>query len=92
MNFKRKYAVHSKLIEGFVDADWSKSYTGFCPVSWESKKQTSVALSSTETEYMAVSEAAKEAIFLKNLLNELGYSAEEAVTINIDIQGALKLA
>ena len=42
-------------------------------------------------EYMALSEAAKEAIFLKNLLNELGYSAEEAVTLNINNQGAEKL-
>ena len=41
---------------------------------------------------MALSDAPKEAIFLTNLLNELGYSAEEAVTLNIDKQGAEKLA
>ena len=41
-------------------------------------------------EYMALSEAGKEAIFLYNLLNELGYSVP--VTLNIDNQGAEKLA
>ena len=41
---------------------------------------------------MALSEAAKVAIFLNKLLNELGYSVEEAVTLNIENQGAEKLA
>lgn len=70
-------------LEGFVDADWAsdtadrRSYTGFCyklsgsVISYECKKQQTVALSSTEAEYMAVSEATKEAIYLKNLLSEI---------------------
>lgn len=68
---------------GFVNADWGsaridrKSYTGFVfklsesAISWESRKQRTVALSSTKAEYMAISEAAKEALYLKNLLCEL---------------------
>ena len=72
-------------LTGYVDADWAgniddrRSYTGFVflmgggAVSWESKKQSSVALSSTEAEYMALSQASKEASYLRNLLNEFEY-------------------
>jgi hypothetical protein len=56
-----------------ADADWGgesvrKSVSGFVitlgnvPVSWGSKKQTAVALSSTEAEYASLSEAAKETV------------------------------
>lgn len=40
-------------------------------VSWCSRKQRTVALSSTESEYVAASEAARDAIFVKNLLKEV---------------------
>lgn len=82
-NYGLLYCKGEADLEGFVDADWAsncvdrKSYTGFCfklsnsAISWESKKQATVALSSTEAEYMAISEAAKEAIYLKNLYFEL---------------------
>ncbi|XP_043475809.1 secreted RxLR effector protein 161-like [Leptopilina heterotoma] len=75
-----------KSLEGCVDADWAncsndrKSYTGFSfilggsSVSWESRKQRTVALSSTEAEYMALAEAGKEAAYLKRFLKELGLS------------------
>ena len=42
------------------------------PVSWRSTLQSTVALSTTEAEYMAVTEAAKEAIWLQGLLEDLG--------------------
>lgn len=90
-------------LEGYVDADWAgnvkdrKSYTGFvfklagAAISWESNKQKTVALSSTEAEYMALSEASKEAIYLKNLLYELiGYTC--SVTVFNDNQSAQKLS
>ncbi len=61
------------LVEGYSDSDWAgdkdsrKSTSGFIfmlngePVSWCSKKQPTVALSSTEAEYIALTLAAKEA-------------------------------
>lgn len=73
------------------------SYTGFCftlsnsLVPWESTKQKTVGLSSTEAEYMALSEATKEAIYLKNLLDELTSSCE-CVKLYSDNQSALKLS
>lgn len=97
------YKRNSNSLEGFVDADWGsnildrRSYTGFCftfsksLVSWESTKQKTVALSSTEAEYMALTEATKEGIYLQNLLNELtNYS--NGVILYSDNQSALKLA
>ena len=69
-------------IHGYVDGDWGgdaddrRSTTGYVfmsyggPVSWRSKKQASTALSSCESEYMAASEAAKEAIWLTRLYKE----------------------
>jgi len=69
------YSCSSNPPTMFTDADWGncnldrKSYTGHVfmmsggAVSWESKKQQTVALSSTEAEYMALSEATKEAVY-----------------------------
>lgn len=64
------------MLTGFVDAGWAsclddrKSYTGYVfmlvggPKSWESRKQKTVALSSTEVKYMALSGSTKEAVYL----------------------------
>ena len=60
---------------------------------WPSKRQTTVATSSCEAEYIAESEATKETVWLRRLLsNFTGYTRPEAVTIFGDNQGALALA
>jgi hypothetical protein len=48
-----------------------KALTG--PVSWCAKKQSTSALSTPETEYVALSHAVQEAIWLRHLLRNLGY-------------------
>jgi hypothetical protein len=65
---------------GFTDVDWAGSpmdrkstsggifSIGSTTVSWYSRKQRSMALSSAEAEYMAVSQAAYEAIWMRNIL------------------------
>lgn len=94
--------VNDCNLEGFVDSDWAndsdrKSYTGYVfklsggPISWQSSKQNSTALSSTEAEYIGLCEASKEAVYLKNLLNEL-VGFDKPVTIFNDNQSAHKLA
>lgn len=97
------YKPNKSDVKGFVDADWGsdktdrKSYTGYCflwansPISWESKKQRSVALSTNEAEYMGMAEATKEAIFLRNLMLEIGVVQGPLLIYN-DNQGALKLS
>lgn len=71
-------------LQGFSDASYGdnvdshKSTSGFCfllagrAVSWSSRKQKSVALSSTESEYMALTKACTEAIWLRRLLFDMG--------------------
>jgi hypothetical protein len=74
-----------------------RSYTGSTFIlsgaafSWESRKQRTVALSSTEAEYMALSDASKEAVFLIGYLKELGFQSLANVVVFNDNQGAGKL-
>jgi hypothetical protein len=91
------------VMKVFVDADWGasenrRSIGGYIvilaggAISWSCKKQGSVALSSTEAEYMALVQVLKESIWLQRLLRELGREAENAKTIYEDNQGAIALA
>ena len=58
-------------------------------VSWSSKKQYITALSSTEAEYIALTHAAKEALWLRTFLSELRGAPNGSMTINCDNQGAI---
>jgi hypothetical protein len=91
------------LLSGYCDADWAgdlderKSTTGYAfyigdgLVSWNSKRQTTVALSTAEAEYMAATQATKEALWLKQLLNEIGLTQSQPVLIRSDNQGCIAL-
>ena len=98
-------ATSNDKLHGYSDADWAgdiedrRSTSGYAfelnngCVSWRSKKQSTVALSSTEAEYMALTEAAQEAIWLKAFLCELGeMRSDDAVKIYEDNQGSIALA
>jgi hypothetical protein len=62
------------------------------PVSWGSRKQNTVATSTTEAEYMSASQAAKEAMWLRYLLKELGYPQEGPTVIWEDNKGCIDLS
>jgi hypothetical protein len=64
------------------------------PASWQSKRQSVVAQSSTEAEYIAMSELAKEGSWIRYLLEGLKYKGRdlESITLFGDNQGALSLA
>lgn len=96
------YRKTSSSIYGVVDADWGnnladrKSYSGYgfilngSVISWEARKQRTVALSSTEAEFLAITEAAKEAIYLKHIMSEIGVNVSNLKLFN-DSQSAQKL-
>ncbi|KAH9752684.1 hypothetical protein KPL71_014795 [Citrus sinensis] len=91
------------LVEGSVDSDYAgdldnrRSLTGFlftlnnCTISWKASLQSVVALSTTEAEYTAAVEAFKEAIWLRGMINELGYQ-QTSIPILCDSQSAISLS
>ncbi|CAG7825277.1 unnamed protein product, partial [Allacma fusca] len=78
---------------GYTDSDYAgdklsrKSTTGTAIflndgiVSWTSQKQPCVALSSTEAEYIALASGAREAVWLRSLLDELDFPQDEPTKI-----------
>jgi hypothetical protein len=89
-------------LECWSDANWGgeekrESVSGFVftiaggAVSYSSKKQSSVALSSTESEYMALTHALKEQIWILRFLDEIGHPTDQN-TIYCDNQSAIALA
>jgi hypothetical protein len=87
----------------YTDSDWAgdsedrRSFSGNtvflngCCVSWYCKKQSTVALSSVEAEYMALSDAGKEALYAKNILTEF-FTVALPIPINMDNKGAGNIA
>ena len=59
------------------------------PLTWKSKSQRSVTLSSSEAEYMALSEVAKEIKFVYQLLQSIGIDIELPITVKVDNVGAI---
>lgn len=88
------------LIRAISDSDWAsgdsrRSISGYVvmigasPVGWSSKQQNVVALSSCEAEYLACSHVAKEVMWLRNLLEELGFGQHDATEVYCDNNGAI---
>ena len=88
------YKKQGKLeITGFCDSDYGgcvdtrRSTSGYVfmisrgAVTWSSKRQGCVAMSSCEAEYMAGSHAGKEGVWLRNFLNEMGFNVHVAISI-----------
>ncbi|GJZ10844.1 retrovirus-related pol polyprotein from transposon TNT 1-94 [Tanacetum coccineum] len=91
------------MLVGFIDSDMAgnkdnmKSTSGYLmtfaggAVSWQSRLQKCVALSTTEAEYMAATEACKELLWLKRFLQELGFK-QQRYAVLCDNQSAIHLA
>jgi hypothetical protein len=61
-------------------------------ISWSSRKQKTVAQSTTQAEYMALADAANQAVWYRNFLSELGYEIEDPIPLHGDNKGAVDLA
>ncbi|KAJ9520612.1 hypothetical protein QJQ45_007481 [Haematococcus lacustris] len=89
-------------LQGYCDADYAgdkdtaRSTTGYvftlhgAAISWSSRLQPTVAMSTAEAEYMAASGAVKEAVWLRKLMQDLGLPGT-CVNIMCDNQAALQL-
>lgn len=98
---KIEFSGSSLDLIGFVDADWAgdhatrKSTSGYvflmrgAAISWKSQQQTVVALSSMESEYIALCEATKEAIWLRQLFLDLGVPQLRPTVLHEDNQSCL---
>jgi transposase InsO family protein len=93
-----------RIALGYADADWGgclntrRSTTGYVfktfggIVAWRSRRQPTVALSTAEAEIMATVDAGKQAIWLKRLLEDLGYPVSEPLCVLNDNMGAVSLS
>jgi hypothetical protein len=89
---------------GYTDTNWASDVndqrltSGYifmlarCTISWSSKKQMSVALSSTEAEYIAGAHMVKELIWLRQLLTGLGLEINAPMLLRMDNQSAIAIA
>ena len=80
------------------DLDTRRSIFGYlftldtCLISWQSQKQSIVALSSTEVEYIAGATATKEILWLQTIIKEIGYQLHLPNTLYYDNQSCIKLS
>lgn len=96
---------YNDILCGYVDSDWGsneidrKSTTGYlfklfeqCIICWQTKRQQTVAASSTEAEYMALYEAVKEALWLKSLATSINIQIPDEIPIYEDNMGCISIA
>lgn len=93
-----------RLLMGYADADWGgcadtrRSTTGYLYktwgsiTSWRSRRQPTVSLSTAQAEYMASSDAAQQALWLRLLLEDLGFDLSGPTKILNDNMGAIHLS
>eukprot|EP00253_Pinus_taeda_P015521 PITA_15521 len=94
---------HSDLV-GYTDSDWARSvddqkstsgyvfHMGSGAISWASKKQSIVALSTAEAEYVAATVAACQAVWMRRMLRSLGQEQAKTTVILCDNSSAIALS
>ena len=104
INFGLVFSRGDDVLRGYSDADWAgdldtrRSTSGYvfqiggATVSWSSKRQATVAKSSTEAEYVALSFATQEAVWLRQLFDSVGFGLSSATVIFEDNNGAIDLS
>lgn len=100
---KLVYKTRTDDLHAYSDADWAsdidkrRSCTGYAvimsgaAITWRSQRQETVAQSSTEAEYLALSSTVNEIKWVTQFINEISNSITDAVTVYCDNQSAIKL-
>jgi hypothetical protein len=95
---------NDNVLVGYSDSDWGscpvtrKSTTGYVlmlnggAISWNSKLQTTVAISTMEAEYMAMCATMQEGVFLRQLLKDMNFEQTDPTDIKEDNTGTISLA
>lgn len=94
--------IRDQQLFAYSDADWAenkdqKSISGMIcmlnggAISWTSRKQNIVSISSTESEYYALSETAREIQWLKQLLQDFDMQFDQPIVIRCDSQSCIKM-
>ena len=106
-NYGLSYSINDDIngaLIGYSDADWAgdvnnrKSTSGYlfmisgAAISWKSRKQTCVALSTTKSEYVALAGAKQEATSIRRLLEDIHNCQTEPTIIREDNQSAICIA
>jgi hypothetical protein len=105
INYGLRYTASSDIqLHGFIDSNWTgseedrKSTSRMCfilgsaMISWDSRKQKSIPLSTVEAEYMAACEACTKAIWLRKLISDLFDQIPESTIIYCDNQSCIRLS
>jgi hypothetical protein len=99
-----RYSGDDMRVYAYSDADWAgdldtrRSTTGYViyaaggPIAWQSKLQSTVAVSTMEAEYMAAFGAIQELIWTKGVLSEIGFDYVDPMILHMDSQSAMALA
>jgi hypothetical protein len=98
--FQRMVMRGKSLLSTFTDADWAPTranrrstsgrliFFGNKLIEWSSKTQRCITLSTTEAEFVALSEAAKNIVYFRRLLEDLGFN-QDPVQVLVDNTSAL---
>ena len=102
-DFQLTLGTSSTRLEAYVDSDWASqphrhSMSGYTvylhgsPVAWSARKQSLIALSTAEAEYIALTAVAREMLYLQAFLEEIYGPVPSPIPIYCDNQGAITLA
>ena len=102
-DYKLTLGRNREGLVGYTDADWASqehrhSFSAYAfqidggAISWSCQKQSIVALSSTEAEFIALAHATKEALWLRHFISEIFQPLNSAVRIYSDNQSAITIA
>ena len=95
--------IRTPTIHAYADAAWGNErkrrsrygyicLLGNCPVAWVSKVSSMVCLSTAESEFVAATEASKELIWFRHLLEELGFPQNDPAVLHEDNQATIRMA